>query len=177
MPSPPQSCTFPGFEQQAEKRLLPKHPAPNKRTQAAPNFTMGGGIGLAHTPLLQYTAMTCAHGVSSVGSAHFRMLRSSCHWLGCSLAVSCGETVSGKRRKRTEELHSVLLRLSEAVVVVSHQCSQAEAGTNCLATEDFKGLNALSPARLQACEAEHPPKMLSLLVFLLKRVPQLQANA
>ena len=86
-------------------------------------FTM---VGLAWrtTPLLQWHVMTMmqidanwCNGndypmalpklhpfcpfLSSVGSAHFRMLRSSCHWLGCSLAVFSGETVSGKRQNRT----------------------------------------------------------------------------
>lgn len=43
----------------------------------------------------------------------------------------------------------VLLRLSEAVVVVSHQCSQAETRANCLAIEEFKGLKRLK--RIKPC--------------------------
>ena len=38
----------------------------------------------------------------------------------------------------------VLLRLSEAVVVVSHQCSQAETRANCLAIEEFKALKRIN---------------------------------
>jgi hypothetical protein len=37
------------------------------------------------------------------------------------------------------------LRLSEAVVVVSHQCSQAETRANCLAIEEFKALKRIKP--------------------------------
>ena len=145
----PQSCTFPGFEQQVEKRPLLKRPAEpagtsaqiSQMTQPEPRLSRihhgrwdWPGALPHYCNILQWHVMTMmqidanwcklmqidanwCNGndypmalpklhpfcpfLSSVGSAHFRMLRSSCHWLGCSLAVSSGETVSGKRQNRT----------------------------------------------------------------------------
>ena len=71
---------------------------------------------------------------SSVGSAHFRMSLSCCHWLGCSFAVSCGTVPSSQAFRSFSPVKlRLLLRLSEAVIVVSHQCRQTATGTNSLA--------------------------------------------
>ncbi len=98
---PSTACTFQGCELQVERRLLPKHPVQWPRAPQAQWWYAGPSDNLT----LEYpwqvwlnasTASTLDHlgdtmhdPDTSVGSAHFRMSRSCCHWLWCSFAASC----------------------------------------------------------------------------------------